>query len=200
MKIAILIPTRERLNKKLTLLSSILCTANDINNVTVYFGVDTDDPKRDIILNMEKAFTFLKIVDIPAKPNTEVNINKIWNTLAANAKEDIFGYIGDDMVFKTNDWDKKIIEEFTNNPVTENIKLVHVDDGFHKDKLCVNAFMHRNYYDTIGYFVRDEFVVNWSDQWMYQIYKALNRIVYRGDIFIEHQHWIVKQIKEKVNV
>ena len=36
MKIAILVPTRERMNNRLTLLFSILTTVNDINNVNIY--------------------------------------------------------------------------------------------------------------------------------------------------------------------
>lgn len=201
MKIAILVPTRERLNKKLTLLNSILCTVNDINNITVYFGVDVDDPKRSTILKMAKAFTFLKIVDIPAQPNVNVNINKIWNQLATVATEEIFGYIGDDMVFRTNNWDVEIINEFSGSKLPKDkIKCVHCDDGFHKHAICINAFMHRAYYDTIGYFVRDEFLVNWSDQWMFQVYKSLDRLTYRGDIYIEHEQWMVKQLKQKINI
>ena len=49
MKIAILVPTRERMNNRLTLLFSILTTVNDINNVNIYYGVDKDDPTLDII-------------------------------------------------------------------------------------------------------------------------------------------------------
>ena len=44
MKLGLLIPSRERLNLKLTLISSIITTVDDIDNVTLYFGIDEDDP------------------------------------------------------------------------------------------------------------------------------------------------------------
>ena len=49
MKISILVPTRERMNNRLTLVFSILSTVNDINNVDIYFGVDKDDPTLETI-------------------------------------------------------------------------------------------------------------------------------------------------------
>ena len=49
MKISILVPTRERMNHRLTLIFSILSTVDDINNVDIYFGVDKDDPTLETI-------------------------------------------------------------------------------------------------------------------------------------------------------
>ena len=49
MKIAILVPTRERMNNRLTLLFSILTTADNLNNIKIYYGVDTDDPTLETI-------------------------------------------------------------------------------------------------------------------------------------------------------
>ena len=40
MKIAILVPSRERMNRRLTMLMSILTSVKDINNVNIYLGVD----------------------------------------------------------------------------------------------------------------------------------------------------------------
>ena len=55
MKIAILVPTRERMNNRLTLLFSILTTVNDINNVNIYYGVDKDDPTLETIKKVATA-------------------------------------------------------------------------------------------------------------------------------------------------
>ena len=43
MKISLLCPSRERLNKFLTFTSSIFCTANNIKNIEIVLGVDEDD-------------------------------------------------------------------------------------------------------------------------------------------------------------
>ena len=48
MKIALLLPTRNRLNKFLTFLTSVLATTKNITNVSIILGVDEDDPAFEI--------------------------------------------------------------------------------------------------------------------------------------------------------
>ena len=189
MKIGLLIPSRERLNLKLTLISSIITSVHNINNVVLYFGIDEDDPTLDIALKIEQAIPFVRIVLIPNEKKF-IGINRIWNQLAANCREEIFGYIGDDMVFRTPDWDALIIKEFRNNLPADKIKMVHCWDGYHGPNLCVNAFVHRKYYEVMGYFCRPEFLINYSDKWMYQQFKAFDRVTYLPDVYIEHNHYV----------
>lgn len=190
-KISLLVPSRERLNLKLTLISSIITTVSDINNVELIFGIDEDDPTRDIVYNISKAIPFVKVIDI--KNNGKfIGINKIWNILCTAAEGNILGYIGDDMIFKTPNWDKEILEEFSgSNLPSDEIKLVHCYDGYRsRDEICVNAFLHKKYTEIIGYLCREEFLINWSDQWLYQTFKAFDRIKWRRDIHIQHNHWV----------
>lgn len=191
MKISLLVPSRERLNLKLTLISSIITSVKNINNVELVFGVDEDDPTRDIVFKIANAIPFVRVVDI--KNNGKfIGINRIWNILADNTKEEIFGYVGDDMIFMTPNWDEKILEEFKGDKLPKDkIKLVHCYDGHREvDEICVNAFVHRKYYETLGYFTKENFLINWSDQWMYQTFNAFGRVKYRKDIHIQHNHWI----------
>jgi hypothetical protein len=198
-KIAILVPSRERLNLKLTLISSIITTVSDINNIELLFGIDKDDPTRDIVYKIAAAIPFVKIIDI----NNEgkfIGINKIWNLLYKETDADILGYIGDDMIFRTPNWDVEVIKEFTGGKLPDDkIKLVHCDDGYHGSKLCVNAFIHRAYTDIVGYFCRGEFPINYSDSWFMNVFGASNRITYLPQVYIEHNHWILnKRQKDKV--
>lgn len=189
-KISLLVPSRERLNLKLTLISSIITTVSNINDVELIFGIDEDDPTRDTVYKIAAAIPFVKIVDI--KNNGKfIGINKIWNLLVPHASSDILGYIGDDMIFKTANWDSEIIKELTTNLPVDKIKLVHCFDGYRTtDEICVNAFLHKQYVDVVGYLCREEFLINWSDQWLYQTFKAFDRITYRSDIHIQHNHWV----------
>lgn len=195
-KISLLVPSRERLNLKLTLISSIVTSVDDINNVELIFGIDEDDPTRDIVYKIAKAVPFVKIVDI--KNNGKfIGINKIWNLLYPHATGDILGYIGDDMIFMTPGWDSEIIEELTNKLPEDKIKLVHCFDGYRdRDEICVNAFLHKKYTEVVGYLCREEFLINWSDRWLYQTMKAFDRVVWRSDIHIHHNHWVFGQRKK----
>jgi hypothetical protein len=196
MKISILVPTRERMNNRLTLLFSILTTVNDINNVNVYYGVDKDDPTLEIIKKVSNAIPCLKVIEIENNGQF-LGLGKLWNILVENSTEEIISMIGDDMVFKTKDWDLKILEEFKNG-LADNIKAVHCNDDCHGAKLAVNLFCHRKYADIMGGFMREEFKINWVDQWLHQMFSAFNRLTYRGDIMIEHRHWVLgKNVHDK---
>lgn len=190
-KISLLVPSRERLNLKLTLISSIITTVKDINNVELIFGIDEDDPTRDIVKKISNAIPFVKVIDIQNNKKF-IGINKIWNLLYPHAEGNILGYIGDDMVFKTQNWDEKILEEFDkNNLPKDKIKLVHCYDGYRDhDEISVNAFVHKKYTEIVGYLCREEFLINWSDQWMYQSFKAFDRVKWIRDIHIQHNHWV----------
>ena len=43
MKRALLLPSRQRLNKFLTFLTSVVATAEDIENISIILGIDEDD-------------------------------------------------------------------------------------------------------------------------------------------------------------
>ena len=196
MKIAILVPTRERMNNRLTLLFSILTTCFDINNINIYYGVDSDDPTLETIKNVAKAIPSLKVIEIKNEGKF-LGLGKLWNILVDESTEEIISMIGDDMVFKTKNWDQKIIEEFQNIP-TDNIKAIHCNDDCHGKKLAVNLFCHRKYAEVLGRFMREEFKINWVDQWLHQLFSAFDRLTYREDIMIEHRHWVLgKNTRDK---
>jgi hypothetical protein len=44
----------------------------------------------------------------------------------------------------------------------------------------------------MGYLCRPEFLINYSDSWLYQSFSAFNRLKYRPDITIFHNHWCYK--------
>ena len=190
MKIGLLIPSRERLDLKLTLISSIITSVDSIDNINIHFGIDADDPTLDIAHKIANAIPCVKI-HIIENDGKFIGINRIWNILAKQSDDDIFGYIGDDMIFRTKGWDTKIINEFSGDKLPEDqIKMVHCWDGYQGAKLSVNAFVHRKYYEVMGYFCRPEFLINYSDSWMIQMFRAFDRVTYLEDVFIQHNHWV----------
>lgn len=189
MKIAFVIPSRERIQKKKDLVISVANTVDNINNVNIYFGVDDDDPTKNEAVKISQQYPFVKIVEIHNNGKF-LGLGKLWNIVAEATTEEIMAMIGDDMVFMTKGWDTKILEEFdANHCPKDNIKMVYCYDGRHGAAISVNAFVHRAYMNLTGYFMREEFKVDFIDLWLQQIFTALGRIKYRGDIHIEHKHW-----------
>lgn len=194
MKIAILVPSRERMNRRLTLLTSIITTVGDINNVNIYFGVDKDDPTRDLIYKVSKAIPCVKIIDIDNNGGF-IGLGKMWNICTNNSTEEIISMIGDDMVFKTPNWDLEVIKEFSTDCPEDKIKAIHCNDDYHGAKLAVNLFCHRKYVEVMGQFMREEFKINWIDQWLHQVFDSVGRLKYCGNILIEHRHWVLGKDK-----
>ena len=189
MKIGILIPSRERISFKMNVINSILATVSDINNVNLYFGIDDDDPTRNVVEAICNKYPFVHMIPVH-NAGKFIGINRIWNILAANCPDQIFQYLGDDYIYRTKNWDKAILEEFSDaNCPPDRIKCVFCDDGQYAPNLCINQFIDRKYYEVLGYFVKEDFLIGWSDQWMYQTFKAFDRIKYRSDIMIEHVHF-----------
>lgn len=192
MKIALLCPSRERMNRKLTLLSSLLTTTHSPDNITLYFGVDADDPTREIVELIAKHVKFVKTITIPKLSNPP-NIHKIWNYCAAEAMKDpeneVLALCADDFIFRTPRWDVKILAEFFQLPQNE-IKLVTCNDTHKNGAIPVNYFVPRKYIDIVGYIARDDFIINWCDNWVKTTFLSLDRYVYRPDIVIEHNHWV----------
>lgn len=190
MKIALLLPTRERLNNKFAFLTSALARCKDPNNYTLYMGIDEDDSSFDRMQKISKALTNLKVIKIPPNPDKQFSLGYLWNYLADNSDEEIISMLGDDMVFATDNWDEKILEEFSEKNCPDKFKLVCGFDGHRKDKFASWLFIHRFYKEKTGYFMRKEFTRNWIDQWLDNIYTAFDRKVYREDITIKHNHWV----------
>lgn len=209
MKIALLVPSRERLTNKRTLIESVRDTAEDLGRVRLYLGTDTDDPCREETYAFKDEFPFVTIVDIMAQPSFP-GLGYLWNVCAANSSEEIISMIGDDMAFRTKGWDARILEQFSPSKCpADNIKMVHCNDLKRKEKLAVNLFIHRDYMKHTGYFMREEFKINWIDLWLHQIYSSIGRRTYLPDVVIEHLHWslgkmpvdsVVKNLKRDCHV
>lgn len=190
MKIALLLPTRERMNNKISFMMSALSRCKNPDNYTLYMGIDKDDPTLERCQKMAKAISNLKIVVIPPNPEGKFSLGYLWNTLAENSTEEIISMLGDDMVFSTDGWDEKILEEFSAEKCPDKFKLVCGYDGHRNDQFAAWLFIHRRYMEVTGYFMRKEFSRNWIDQWLDNMYTAFGRKVYRSDITITHNHWI----------
>jgi hypothetical protein len=202
MKIALMCPTRNRLNKLLTLISSLITTVHDSNNVCLVLGVDEDDPSKPHYTYLERNLPFVKIVEF--KNNGKfLGLSTMWNSMAKEISADVYAMIGDDMVFRTKDWDTEIIQEFERGP-TDKIMMVHCNDGMrgggneyaHVSPLCVNFFVHKNYIEAVGYFVEPFLENTHHDTWVQVVFDTIKRTIYRHDILIKHLHYSVTSDKQ----
>ena len=159
MKIALMCPTRNRRNKLLTLIASLI-TSIKTDGVYLVLGVDEDDPIKKYYNYLQHNLPFVRIVTF--KNNGKfLGLSKMWNEMVKQTPDvDIYAMIGDDMTFLTQDWDVEIKKEFENGP-KDNVLMVHCNDGMRGPgnkyeqvkPFCVNFFVHKKCINTVGYFV-----------------------------------------------
>jgi hypothetical protein len=194
MKIALMCPTRNRLNKLLTLISSLVTTIKS-KDVFLVLGVDEDDPAKNYYSYLSNNIPFIKTI-VFKNEGKFLGLSTMWNSMAKQIDSDIYAMIGDDMMFMTPDWDEQIIKEFKNGP-KDKIIMLHCNDGMrgpgnkyaNVPPLCVNFFIHKNYINTAGYFVEPYMENTHHDTWPQIIFDKLQRTVYRHDVLIKHLHY-----------
>ena len=197
MNIALMCPTRNRMNKLMTLVSSLVCTIDNNKNVILVLGVDEDDPAKKHYAFLEKNIPFIRLVEFQNNGKF-LGLSTMWNTMAKKIDADIYAMIGDDMTFMTPGWDIEILKEFTEpNCPKDKIQMLHCNDGMRGPgnihaavpPLCVNFFLHKNYIQATGYFVEPYMENTHHDTWPQIIFDKLGRTKYRHDILIKHLHY-----------
>lgn len=175
-RISILVPTRHRRARLLELYHSIYDTADFPGNIEVVAYVDDDDGSYDG-LNLHG----LKIIQGP-----RISISEAWNEAWRNAEGPYFGLFGDDVVFRSQGWDTAVLERF--NEFDDKIAYVFGYDGSpYGSSFGTHGFIHKNWADTVGYFVAPYFKANYVDKWLNDVAIGLGRHCYI-DYYFEHMH------------
>tara|TARA_R100001015_G_C4630660_1_gene192484 strand:- start:84 stop:809 length:726 start_codon:yes stop_codon:yes gene_type:complete len=181
MKISLLCPTRKRPKFMTDMWNSALETCSENCEIEVVFAIDQDDA--------ESIEAYFEISSDNTKavlcPRLNGNLSEMWNRCHLVSTGDIFHHCGDDLRFRTEDWDKMVIEEF--NKYNDKIALVYGDDGIRKDDLATHGFVHKNWVNTIGYFLPPYFSSDKNDVWLTDVARRTGRLC-KIDIFTEHLH------------
>lgn len=145
--------------------------------VEILFYVDYDDHK--------SAQTAANL-DARAVIGDRIVLSQMWNVLAEYAAGDIVMQCGDDIVFRTPGWDRRVEDVFARYP--DRIVFVYGEDQYPTTWHGTHGFVHQRWIDTVGYFLPPHFSCDWSDVWLNQVASALGRIVYLPDVVTEHLH------------
>lgn len=178
MMISILVPTRKRPENVVRLINSAMSTASNPVDLEFLFYVDHDDSS----FPMELASDNVRVFRGP-----RIWLSLMQNFLYVQARGDILMYGGDDIVFRTKNWDNKVREAFSSSQ--DNLILVYPNDlATHGVKMAIHGFLHRDWIDTLGYWVAPG-RGSLYDLWHTDVARNLGRLVYLNDIEIEHVHF-----------
>lgn len=180
MKISLLCPTRKRPNFMKELWESAYNNSLYKDEIELIFYIDSDDNES---IEMYKSLgpNVHAIID----ERGEGNLSVMWNRCYERASADIVMHCGDDIRFRTPNWDKIVLDEF--DKYKDKIVLVYGNDGVRKDDLATHSFLHKNWIETVGYFLPPYFSSDMNDYWLTTVARNIKRLI-KVNIYTEHLH------------
>jgi Fe-S cluster biosynthesis and repair protein YggX len=122
-----------------------------------------------------------------SQPNLAKFFNQLYDETKFNYYDTMVSMIGDDMVFKTQGWNTKILEEMNKHG---GVGIVHCDDDYvQKEKMAVQIFTSRYYVSLTELpFMCELFPVDVIDRIWTEVTKQLGHKWYLPDVVISHEH------------
>lgn len=191
--ISILCPSRGRPELAQRMIKTINDTASDVKNIEIKLYLNDDDTR------LERYKELIKEKYYTIGPNQSPAYS--WNLLAEQAKHDILFLAGDDIMFKTPNWDVKIKECF--DVYEDRICMVVPWDGKTKDwqKELPNQprvhvpqgirigsphfAVHRNWQKALGYFVPPFFWHFYVDTYTQKVANHLDRLIFLPEVQVK---------------
>ena len=184
--ICIAIPSRGRPDYVNRLIATAHSTAANWERVRIKYYLNDDDPHlKHYEKNLRRQHDTLGDA-VQWEVGPDQNTVQSWNMICESISADYYMLAGDEIKFKTVGWDNKIKE--TKSQYPDGIFCMAVYDGRpNRAELqrCTQPIVTREWRDALGYFWAP-FLWHWHvDQYTGDLAKAINRFVFREDIFIE---------------
>lgn len=114
------------------------------------------------------------------------NKHSMYNECAKLAQGDIFGCLGDDVVFESAGWDMKIQKAIDRMPCR--LGVAWGNDGYWQYQLGIHPFFSREWYNALGYALPEMFKVNRADDWLTALAMGIGQAVYLPSVKMTHYH------------
>jgi len=180
--ISLLLPTRQRPEQLKRFYESAMDTADKPFNIEVVVYIDKDD----------RSYDTLRLPRMAKIKGERIVLSEMWNRCWKIAKGDIFGHMGDDIVFKTKGWDTEVKNAIDSFP--KKIGFVWGDDKndqSQQNEFGTHGFIHRNWTDVIGRFVPPYYESDYNDTHFNDVSKELGVQKYLHHVVTEHYHYTV---------
>lgn len=193
--ISILLPTRNRPDFMEKMIFSAVDLAKDKGNIEFILYMDFDDHESHKKLSeIHLKFPYVTgIMGSRTPSGHHVNLSIMWNECYRMSKGSIAMHAGDDIIFRTQDWDQIVRDKF--NEYDDKIVFVYGNDGNPdyrnedntRSVFGTHGFLHRNWVKTVGYFVPPYFTSDYNDTWLNEVARTIKRDAY-VDVLTEHMH------------
>ena len=189
--ISILTPTRNRPNNCERFIKSINATASNHERIELLFYVDDNDPAleqyKSLAAHSDSEYRHFGKVDFTF--GEAMSVSKSWNILAKKSTSYIMIMGNDDLIYRTPDWDSRLIKELAVRYKDDPYWVSWFDDGINGERHCAFPIISREWYETVGHFAPGVFHFGYNDTWVFDVAKRVNRTHYIKDILVEHMHF-----------
>jgi hypothetical protein len=161
---------------------SAISTAKDPKNIEFCVWIDFDDDSYKELIDGNE-FENLRVLRGP-----RLSLSAMYNSLLIISSGDYLLWGGDDVEFRTNSWDKIIVNAINN--FENKVGLVYVNDlGNYEQRYANVGVLHRNWVNTLGFIFTPHLRDNGVDGWITDVARQVNRCTYLESVEIEHmQH------------
>jgi len=197
MNIGLTIPTKNRVEKVKRLVESVKNSLKPDSH-TIYFclGINLNDPKLKDYLLLSKKYTSQNIKFHITYLNIWRGLGFAFNCICKNLPSEVetITMFGDDMIIPKSQEVFDRVEEFLMKKCApDHIGAIWFNDNTPHNFSCqnpiaINGFVHRNWHKALGYFIPGDFVGDYSDNWLSDIARSVNRFEVVRDIQIPHLH------------
>lgn len=180
--ISVVCPSRGRPAQLSNMVESALKHAAEPQNIEfcIYIDIDDDSYSRQHGLFQNSKVKFLK------GP-------RLWLSLAANTlltitEGDYIFWCGDDVEFKTNNWDLILKNEI--DSFQDKLCVAYPNDmANYEQKYATNGMVHREWINLFGHLFTPHMRDNGTDFWISDVAASVGRLVYRNDVLVEHKQY-----------
>jgi GT2 family glycosyltransferase/SAM-dependent methyltransferase len=188
---SLIVPTRCRPAKLRLFLDSVKATTAQLDTIELILITDADDQET---LSFEyRDFPIKRIV---VEPGLTMGALNMAGYEAATG--DYIMLLNDDVIIRTENWDKKVLAAF--NSFADGIVLVHVNDRIFEEKLCTFPFLSRKYCEIAGGICPVHYLRYRIDDHIYNVFNLLAvlgrlRILYLADVIFEHTNYVLNAFR-----
>lgn len=187
-RISVLCPTRKRVPLLQKMIESAVGTSSQQFLIEFCLYIDCDDTSYVSFLESQTINYQIKYLSGPRLPLTSM-----INSLLTIASGDyIFGG-SDDIIFRTQNWDKLMVNKISE--YKDKLLLVYPDDGAitYKKNVATLMMVHRNWINLFGYLLTPMMPNYGAEVWQTAVAKKSGRLCSMPGILVEHMHFRQKK-------
>lgn len=178
-KVLLSCPSRQRPDRLKEMLSSYAKTRSDGTDLVIY--IDRDEP---LICDYEALI-------IPEGARLEIHERTYLahihnNIINNNSGYDFYMPVNDDIIFRTQGWDKILVSTIKEKGAGWGIAYGNDLAGNYKYELPTFGMVSANIIRILGYVYPPEVYALFGDTFLLDLGRAIGRIFYNPDVIIEH--------------